>query len=71
MSTLFCYLNKRENRKQNEKKLALVYKFCHCTLKLFLQLLPETIFCRKCNEILCTQMFNVEKCQANVPSTSI
>ena len=24
-------LNKRENRRKNEKKLALVYKFCHCT----------------------------------------
>ena len=38
------YVKLKKNLKQNEKKLALVYKFCHCTLKLILQHLRETIF---------------------------
>ena len=45
MSVLFLLnLNKRENQKQNEKELALVYKFCWGTLASCSQHISKTLF---------------------------
>ena len=56
-------LNKREKSKAKWEKIALVYKFCHCTWNYFYctSVKQFSVHVRRCPS---------RKCQANVPSTS-